>query len=343
MCKKSQVLIISLWILVILTILAISISHRVSMALYLSKYQRDRLKAIYLAKAGVNRAIIELEKDKNANTYDSLNETWSTGCDAAGKSLFENVEIEAGAGETFTVKYLYHKENNEYLCMADEERKINLNKLDDFGKKQLAALFLFAGLGEAERAELENIILAWIDPGPETEAGREIFKNGPLKTPEELLLILEYFYELKAGLGRASERAQEVYSKIKDLITVYGDGRININTVSGEVLNNILLRALFNVLPTGSISIDQINDISRRIVLFRNGGGVFDTPDIENKLGSGLTIEQHNAIVELNNHITIKSDNFRIESVGNAGRIRKEIITIVERADPIKIVYWHED
>jgi len=60
MRKNGQVLIISLWILVILAMLSVSIGHRVSMALRLSRYQKERLMAGYLAKAGINIAIGEI-------------------------------------------------------------------------------------------------------------------------------------------------------------------------------------------------------------------------------------------------------------------------------------------
>ena len=50
---------ISLWILAILTILAVGIGHRVSMGLRLARYQKDKLKGLYLAKAGLKVLIVE--------------------------------------------------------------------------------------------------------------------------------------------------------------------------------------------------------------------------------------------------------------------------------------------
>ena len=71
MRNKAQVLIISLWILAILALLSVSIAHRVSLGLRLSRYQKERLKAAYLAKAGINIAIAEIEKDKNEFSADT--------------------------------------------------------------------------------------------------------------------------------------------------------------------------------------------------------------------------------------------------------------------------------
>lgn len=330
--EKSQALIISLWILAILTILAISIGRQVSMALYLSKYQKNRLKAISLAKAGINRAIVELEEDSTPN-YDALNETWNTGSDSTGKSLFENVEIEQGSGETFT------------LTIIDEERKININKIDDFGKEQLVALFRFAGLGETEAGDLKNIIVAWIDPTPETEPGREIFRNGPLGISEELLLILEYFYEPKVGVDNYRKKAQEVYDKVKDLITVYTDGKVNINTASPDVLT-ILAKAIVAKNFPGNPQYEQAaNNLASKIIGFRDSEkGPFKTESINDFPEKELTAtEDKNIFNEMKIYLTPKSDYFRIESTGNVGQIKKKITAVIKRGTPIETVYWHEN
>lgn len=342
MNKKGSILMISLWILAILVIFALGLGHRASINLRLVKYQRDRLKATYLAKAGINRAIVELEKD-NQNQWDSLEEIWSTGIDSVTKKpLFENIEIPEGSGNRFTVKYLYDKDRNVYLCTEDEERKININGIDTNLKKQvLVRLLEFAGVENP--SELKELLMKWIDSAADAEDKENIFKNSSLKSQEELLIILEYFYKNR-GENNPSEKAQNIYNKIKDLITVYGDEKININTVSIEILNNILMPALFNALTSGSITYDQINDISQRIITVRNNGRIFDTSDIKGKLtsSSNFSTEQQTAFNELNSYIAINSDNFRIASQGKVGNIIKNITTIYDREGK-KIVYWHEN
>ncbi|MBI5144843.1 MAG: hypothetical protein HZA27_01505, partial [Candidatus Omnitrophica bacterium] len=51
MVKKGSVLIISLWILAILVVFAVSLAQRAAASLRLARYQRDGLKAYLLAKA----------------------------------------------------------------------------------------------------------------------------------------------------------------------------------------------------------------------------------------------------------------------------------------------------
>ena len=65
--RRGQVFVVSLWILVILTMLAVGLGHRVSLALRLSRYYRDRLQAVLLAKAAVHVAIDEILNDPDAD------------------------------------------------------------------------------------------------------------------------------------------------------------------------------------------------------------------------------------------------------------------------------------
>lgn len=344
MNKKGSVLMITLWILAILVIFALGLGHRATINLRLVKYQRDRLKATYLAKAGINRAIVELETDKN--TYDSLNETWSTGSDSTGKSLFENVEIEEGLGETFTVKYLYDKDKNVYLCMADEERKININGIEPLGQKLLKEIFNFVdefrGLrGIKDDAEgLKNAIVDYIDDNSDAMEGGsedEIFKNKPLKIPEELLIILQYFYQEKP-VEEYREKAQEIFNNIKDLITVWGDS-VNINTVSEDVLT-ILARSV-------AVNDQEINIVSRvvdeilRIRDERTKKCFEDKTDIPNDIDRDTT-DDDNLITRLKEKLILKSYFFKIVATGKVGNITKNITAIYDRGSK-KIVYWHEN
>ncbi len=100
MRKKAQVLIISLWILAILAMLSVSIGRRVSMALRLSRYQKERLRSAYFAQAGINIAIGEIEKDKWADNQEK----------------FAKISLDSNINEFATVS-----------SVIDEERKININ------------------------------------------------------------------------------------------------------------------------------------------------------------------------------------------------------------------------
>lgn len=100
--EKGSILIFTLWVLIILTILSVILSHRVSTDVKLAKYESDSIKATYLARAGVMKMIAELASDNN--NYDSLNEEWSE----------PDKSFEFGKGKVFYGAY-------------DESSRLNLN------------------------------------------------------------------------------------------------------------------------------------------------------------------------------------------------------------------------
>lgn len=336
MNKKGSILMISLWIVAMLALFAVGLGHRASINLRLARYQRDRLKAYYLGKAGVQKAIAELEKDQNG--YDSLNETWSTGCDPTGKSLFENVEIKPGSGETFTVRYLYDKDRNIYLCMADEERKININSAS---QPLLLTLLKESGIEEAQAQELVNYIRIWRgDNNPELKANDDLyrdFKKAPFTHPEELIIVLEIFYKDKSEAD-CRAKGQEVFNRLRDLFTVYGDktnATLNINTVSLKILTILVVSIAQNE--------DQKNNVSKLvqdIMNLREEKKYFEKiEDIQINVIPGPRETLFNNLKE---KLVFKSDYFKIETIGNVGQVAKKITAIYHKAHK-EIVYWHEN
>ena len=99
--EKASVLILVLWVLIILSLLSMAVSSRSSSDIKLAKYEADGIKSLYLARAGVAKAIAELKKDNSIFT--SLNQDWN-----------KESEFSFGGG---TVKYR----------VSDEEGLLNLN------------------------------------------------------------------------------------------------------------------------------------------------------------------------------------------------------------------------
>lgn len=332
---------ITLWILVILTILAVSIGHRVSLALRVSRYQQDRLKAYCLARAGTQRAIVELENDKNEE-YDSLSDTWSTGIDPlTNRQFFENIEIQEGSGETFSLKYPYEKDS--YSCMMDEESKININTASE---QLLLTLFKELNMADADAQQLTNDIRIWRgDNEPRLGADAAYYRNfkkKPFVVPEEIIVILENFYQNKSE-DNYQRKAQDMFEVIRYLITTYpyeGDAKININTASERVLT-ILAKSVAD--PAEEQFVDGL---ITKIINFRRGDkGPF-------KEGVALSDFKNNELRDdkgqnifgdmAGSFLTVQSNYFAIGSTGNAGRISRKITAIYNRRDK-KIVYWREN
>lgn len=343
---------VSLWILIILTILVVIIGSRVAGELRFVRIQRDRLKAYYLAKAGINKSISLLEEDlsdKETKEYDSI---FKCGVKLKNrepedilKELKDIFEEKWNKGTAFRIGYTTYEEEKELFRygMSDKECKLYINRTDDIGKRQLEELFLLKKI-EEEAKNLSNFIVDWVDEDKEKSDGspeESIFKNEELRSIEELLVILEYFYQ-KKGEEDYRKRAEDVFKKIKDLLTTYGDekGKININTASEDVL-----LVLANAVAEGQRERDCVKAVVGYIIEEREKKGYFKTigelrtPDIV----SGTSADE-NLFNRLKSNFTVTSSNFRIEAEGIVNnQPMKKIITVVDRSSsPFKILYWHE-
>ena len=312
--KKASILILTLWVLSFLAVFALGLGRIVSAQLHLAAHFQNRLKMYYLATAGIERAIVELKADEDFNR-DSLNEKW------ANSEAF--VEMPFGDG------YIS-------LSIEDETGKININKVS---LAILKSVLETAGEVEPEEAaDIANAIVDWRDVdiivstgGAEGDYYEHLkvpypCKNGKFQILEEILLV--------KGM------TPEIYSKIAGIITVYGGGKVNINTAQECVLRALGLSS----------------ELAARIVKFRRGNdkiegteadNVFKTPAQIRNIGSLFTEES----IEINrltsgNVLSVKSDIFRIFSAGifKKGNYdsQKNITCVVQRfADkPSRVLYW---
>ncbi len=316
MNKKSQALIVILWILVILSILAVGIGHRVSLAFRLSLYQKDKLKALYLAKAGINRAIIEIEKD--TNDYDAFTESW-----ADSEDVFKKIVLNNKQDEFATVSYDTVDENNETVTIygvIDEESKININTAS---QPLLLALLEKYEISPAQ--DTVNYILIWRGDIPDDN---KIYENLGYPCKSDKFTTIQ---ELKL----VKDIDAQGYQVLKGLITVYGDDKVNINTVSLQALT-IFCRGIAK-----ELSIDETfaDNVAAKIIELRNSKGFFkDKGEISIILTAD---EETNIFNNLMNDIILKSENFLIESEGFVSKIKGKIVTVYSRKDK-KILYWHE-
>lgn len=334
MKKKGAVLIIALWILSMLVLLAISIGRRTSIELRLLKYHLSRSQAFHLARAAIERIYAEKNMDE-AGGYDTLNEDWSNKLKADGEPLFKDFPLGNG---TFTLKY-NQADTDYYGGMQDESSKLNINKILDNDSKPIDARkkefqnLIENILGSSEAETMVNNFIDWIDNianHTETFSSGEIqAKNAPLDRLEELTMIDGF--------------SIEDVKTLSDYITVYGEGKININTAPQEVLTAIGLDECADTIISyrngkdgqGATNDDQpIKDINSELT---NGGAVFP----KNELSS-------NEITDLNNVksiLTTSSSFYKANSSAKVNEVKKEISAVInftENKQP-QYLYWYED
>lgn len=308
--QSGAILIVTLWMVSLLSALFVGTGFRLSIENRLSDFYLESTVAFHTALSGIGLAKDALSQD--TNEFDSLGLCGITPPDEEHPDSIPAALGQAVAAGT--------------LLIIDEERKINVNTaqpnvlrtLPDITEEAVAAL------------------LDWRDTDDdETEGGAEngyyqglsrpySCRNGALKFPEELLMV--------KGI------TPKIMASIKEHVTVYGDGFINLNTVSAETLEILGLT----------------EELAAKIVAWRNGDdGLAGTGDDQifrdkNKLDvPSLSPQQNAEFAAMKNLFKVQSSLFRVESralLKNA-KSEKTASVIFERdKDPKKLwaIYWIE-
>ncbi len=322
--NSGSILIIVVWMLLILSFFCITLGYIVSQKLNVAGHIKDRVLSYYLAKAAIQLAIEVLDNDETE--YDSLNDCWSD-----NEEMFKDIEL--GSGTFSIVNQLDSKAaGNIKYGLIDEERKININTAN---KDILVSLLMIKGCSVLKANELADCIIDWRDKDSKVRKyGAEDNYYNSLEIPynckdadfesiEELMLV--------KGMN------EELFCQIKDDLTVFGNGQVNINTANRDIL----------------ISIGMGPILAEKIISYRLGfdglpmtlddRAFEDVEDIKQELDLSETeMEIINSLIT-SGFITTKSDNFKFIACGKLSNneTTSKIVCVVDRAGVIK--YWRED
>lgn len=232
--KSGFALVLVLGVMVLLAILAAGIAFSVRSEMNIAGEFSDRIRARYLAHAGLQRALLELSMDNPG--VDSYVETW--------QRLRSDDEV-LDFGDGIFIVYV-----------TDETGKLNINTAD---RNTLVAFFTQI-TGDSERAEeIADAVIDWRDADDEPEllgAESDYYlnleqpyraKNAPFDSPFELLLVRgitkDIFYgDAELGIPPLTELIT-TYSAVPN-VDERGLPRVNINTATREQL----LEALGDIL-----------------------------------------------------------------------------------------------
>lgn len=328
--NKAQIIIITLWIMIILSLLAVSVANRVSLGLRLSRYARDGIKAEALSMAGINRAVIEIMNDTNG--YDALSEPW-----ANDETKFKEIKLDDNnEGEVFSVAYEKPDPAGKPVTVygvSDEDSKININVAD-----QALLQILLQEFNISEAQKLAKNILTWrgetnipLDDDSRVYTGKGYpCKKQPFANIQELLLV--------------KDMDIDTYNTIKDFITTDTGStqiKININTASPEIID-VLIKYEINSrgLPDSGAGARLLDAIITR----RDQSAFISISDIVNRLNLPNESEENNIFNGLQSVIDVQSQYFRIISIGIIKKpllIRRIECVYDKPAD--KIRFWHQN
>jgi type II secretory pathway component PulK len=317
----------------LLTVFAVQLGVIVRQKVTLVYRLADRDTRYLIAEAGVKQAIVQLRREDAFFDADFLGERWSDQPDAFA-------DISVGKGK-FTVSYNYR--DGEYsrtmYGLQDEESKINLNKAEVEDLTRL--IETVTSLTRWDAQELAYCIIDWRDEDsffqhPQFGAEDSDYKgmrnsyeakDGDFEVIEELLLV--------------HKMDQEIFDKLKYFVTIYGGGKVNINTAPKEVLLALGLN--------GRI-VDDIMSFRKGPDMIAGTGDddiFLQAATIAPRLSQTIDLSPSDMGVLSNlvasGKLTTKSENFMIRSVGELDHKegKATIVAVAERTGQIK--YWHEE
>ena len=315
--NDGSILMVVLWILAFLVLLGLGLGYSTSIDQRLVSYQRDRLMALYLAKAGYFRALVEIEKDLTPKV-DSYLDSW-----AHNREFFQEARLGEG---TFTVGYpVLTGDGSEEVVFGvmDEDRKVDVN----FASQ--AVLLRLPSMTD----EIADAVLEWRAEHKKLGEKFGEVKDKPFEVLEDIWLL--------EGM------TPEAYQTLRPFITVYTDGKVNLNSAPREVL-----RAL-----------NMGEELVDKVLRFRRGSdGIRGNDDDQSFAGLGGAEQQLNTFESLTpqeasqltglitqNRLKVGSSVFRIRSSGSVrnGKVVRSVEGVVLRGPkkltPLILLSWHEN
>lgn len=347
------IILVVLWVLVIISALALGLGRRTNIDLLLTKNTLSRLKAKSLAWGGIIYAIEQIRLDTEDESSLGFDNIRFCGIPAeVGLSLeekFGNIILKQGHVELIfkdSVEDASQKsEQSLNYGFQDEERKINLNGISLSNVAVLRELFMLLEEDENQAEIIAYSILDWIDEdvalshsdyGAEENYYQDLeepykVKNRPFESIEELLLV--------RGMD------QEIYEKIRPYVTIFPrDSKLMVNF---HTASEIVLKALARHRTGVSTNIDtsDADSLVEKIVQFRNGSdGILGSDDdaiFKDFDMSVLTVSERSLFVLIMPYKTDVSQYFRVlaKGVDDARDVSFFIESVIARED-LSILYW---
>lgn len=298
--QRGVSLVIVLWVLALLMAIAAEFVYIVRVESAAVINFRDESSAQMLAVAGVNAGMAEV-----ARKYDFV------ALDNSGSVVFlSNSEERDKPSRRFSMG----KGEVEYR-IEDESGKLNLNSAS---REVLNGFLKASDIAEPERSVIADSVADWKDEnhehhlnGAEDEFYQSLespygAKDGSFDTVEELLLVNGvtpgFFYGTS---GSAGDRI-EGFKGIKGNLTVYGPGKLNLNTAAEEVLIAFLGEAR-----------------AQEVILKRGSEGCIRIP-----FNGGM----------------VSSSVFMIRSKGTVNGLSAVISAVIEKSGSnLRVAYWNEE
>lgn len=317
--EGGSIFVIVLWALLLLGSLALAVGAYIQPLLRMTARFQQNTERFFIAKAGAVKTAVEMQ-NYATNAWQCLNEPWAT-----DTNFF--AEITLGAG-SFTRQGRSGAAAASQCGLVDEERKININAASADVLKN--CLMLAGGLSSSTADAIAAAIIDWRDTDDaETPGGAESRYYEFLKPPYR---CKNGNFETIEELGLVKGVTPELFATMADYFTVYGNGKINLNTTCNDILK----------------SVGMGDDLTEIIFAFRKGedgkpgtddDGIFTSAgqiaDLLTK-EKDLTAENKQRIIDC---LDVRSEYFSGRSIGRL--TGKQGLTVIDFVVDCRKRFWY--
>ena len=333
-------LMVVLWILAFLGVVFTAFTFSMRTELAAAGNFREKAETQSLAEAGIYRAaaeIINAERNvpPDSTLYDALDERWHS-----NPGAYENVPLGRGT---------------YWVTVSDEESKIPLNGATD---AVLRRLFAHSGVKDGRVVSvIVDSIQDWRDPdklhrlnGAEDDYYLSLpipyrAKNGNFETIDELLLVKGVTPEILYGNVASPDRRAVLeaqppwerqlepgeYLGVARHLSVFGMGRVNVNTAPAEVLMALGLTASEAGLALARRAEAPFKSVVQLTTLLVSTGGTGRQGFEVVAAGQPGAAPPEQVMNDLQQIGTTVSRNFHVEAMGrlNGSRLGSRIVAVL--------------
>ncbi len=240
--RAGSALLLVLWSIGVLSVVVTSMIFDAHIEARIAIWRRNRTKAQYLARSGMEIAELMLMRSEEIKqgSEEAEEGRWAEPARQLAEGLpVRNFRHELGDG-TVTVEIVpepARRNINKLTSEEDWERLLEAAGIPEFS--DLGLILADSFLDWFDRDDIPRMYGAETDDFYGRLAAPYRAKNGPLDTVEELLLIRGFTRPiLFGGVLNPDDPPEEAVQMpgIADMLTVYGDGKVNVNAATRRVL-----------------------------------------------------------------------------------------------------------
>ncbi len=325
--KRGSLLIVTLWMVTLLSVLAIAMAKYLSLEVRLTKYRLAREQAKALARSGVYLAMQRLAADAQQadERYDWLGDDWAMFAPPEGELDHPAAWIVPlpAAGSRVSER------GRVEIQMIDEERKLNLNQIAC--DPASATYKAFTNFSETVGWVEKLVDYHDMDSTPCGSNGLEEDDavQPPYKAKDAALVAHEEVLDIP-GWPAETLSTMRQWSTVADP-TTSSNITLNINTVSPELLV---------ALGFGQATAQALAACREQGMVFKEASNILTTA--ESCAGpSGLSSAERSLLAS---QFVVASQTFTVISTGIVAElaVKVQVEAIVQRSPELKILAWRE-